>query len=55
MRGIVRVFAFVRAELVGTLRQPRLLLMLVLGPFLVLLVFGIRARPARVVHARGGR
>ncbi len=41
MRGVVRVFAFVRAELVGTMRQPRLLLMLVLGPFLVLLVFGM--------------
>lgn len=41
MRSVVRIFAFVRAELVGTLRQPRLLLMLVLGPFLVLLVFGM--------------
>lgn len=41
MRSIVRILAFVRAEVVGTLRQPRLLLMLVLGPFLVLLVFGM--------------
>ena len=42
MRGaIVATLAFVRAELVATLRQPRLLLMLVLGPFLVLLVFGL--------------
>ena len=40
-KAIVRTFAFVRAELVGTLRQPRLLLMLVLGPFLVLLIFGM--------------
>ena len=42
MRGaVVGTLAFVRAELVATLRQPRLLLMLVLGPFLVLLVFGM--------------
>lgn len=40
-RSVVATFAFVRAELVGTLRQPRLLVMLVLGPFLVLLVFGL--------------
>lgn len=39
--AVVGTLAFVRAELVGTLRQPRLLLTLVLGPFLVLLVFGM--------------
>jgi ABC-2 type transport system permease protein len=33
--------AFARAELVSTLRQPRLLLVLVLGPFLVLFLFGL--------------
>ncbi len=38
---VIGTLAFVRAELVATLRQPRLLLMLVLGPFLVLLVFGM--------------
>jgi ABC-2 type transport system permease protein len=33
--------AFARAELVSTLRQPRMLLVLVLGPFLVLFLFGL--------------
>jgi ABC-2 type transport system permease protein len=37
----IRVSAFLRAELVSTLRQPRLLLVLVMGPFLVLFVFGL--------------
>jgi ABC-2 type transport system permease protein len=40
-RPLVRISAFVRNELVGTLRQPRLLVTLVLGPFLVLFLFGI--------------
>lgn len=38
---LIRTGAFVRAELVSTLRQPRLLVALVLGPFLVLFVFGL--------------
>jgi ABC-2 type transport system permease protein len=38
---IVHVGAFFRGEIVATLRQPRLLLTLVVGPFLVLFVFGI--------------
>jgi ABC-2 type transport system permease protein len=41
MDSIVRMGAFVRGELVSTLRQPRLLLVLVLGPFLVLFIFGL--------------
>lgn len=41
MRSPVRVAAFARGETVGTLRQPRLLLLLILGPFLVLFLFGI--------------
>ncbi|HSK24184.1 MAG TPA: ABC transporter permease [Egicoccus sp.] len=41
MRSLVRVGAFARGESVSTIRQPRLLLMLVLGPFLVLFLFGI--------------
>jgi ABC-2 type transport system permease protein len=41
MQSIVRIGAFVRGELVSTLRQPRLLLVLILGPFLVLFVFGL--------------
>jgi ABC-2 type transport system permease protein len=38
---LIRTGSFVRGELVTTLRQPRLLLALVLGPFLVLFVFGL--------------
>ncbi|HKJ55468.1 MAG TPA: ABC transporter permease [Nitriliruptoraceae bacterium] len=38
---LIRPAAFVRRELVATLRQPWLLLSLVLGPFLVLFVFGL--------------
>lgn len=38
---LVRIGSFVRGELVSTLRQPRLLFALVLGPFLVLFVFGL--------------
>ncbi len=38
---LIRTGSFVRGELVTTLRQPRLLLALVFGPFLVLFVFGL--------------
>lgn len=38
---IVHIGAFFRGEIVATLRQPRLLVTLVLGPFLVLFVFGL--------------
>lgn len=41
LRGIIRVSAFFRKELAEVLRQPRLLLSLILGPFLILLLFGI--------------
>jgi ABC-2 type transport system permease protein len=37
---IVQALAFVRKELAEILRQPRLLLLLVVGPFLILLLFG---------------
>lgn len=37
---LIRVSAFVRKEIVETLRQPRLVLILILGPFLILLIFG---------------
>lgn len=36
----VQAMAFVRKELAEILRQPRLLLLLVVGPFLILLLFG---------------
>lgn len=39
-RAAVRSSAFVRKELVETLRQPRLVAALVLAPFLILLLFG---------------
>jgi ABC-2 type transport system permease protein len=44
MRRIVRTGAFVRKEIVQIVRQPGLMLTLVLGPFLILLVFGAGLR-----------
>ncbi|MDX1620242.1 MAG: hypothetical protein R3320_04585, partial [Nitriliruptorales bacterium] len=41
MSRLVRTLAFTRNELVTTLRQPRMLLTLVLGPFLILFLFGL--------------
>lgn len=40
-RPVVQTLGFVRKELVEILRQPRLLLVLVAGPFLVLLLFAV--------------
>lgn len=40
----IRTFAFVRKEIVNILRQPRLVFSLILGPFLILLIFGIGYR-----------
>jgi ABC-2 type transport system permease protein len=37
---VIRSFAFVRKEVVEIVRQPRLLALLVLGPFALLLLFG---------------
>jgi ABC-2 type transport system permease protein len=37
----IRCFAFVRKEIAEIIRQPRLLALLVLGPFLLLLLFGL--------------
>ncbi len=37
---VVQAMAFVRKELVEVLRQPRLLVLLIAGPFVVLLLFG---------------
>jgi ABC-2 type transport system permease protein len=37
---VIRSFAFVRKEIVEILRQPRLVALLVVGPFLLLLLFG---------------
>ena len=41
-----RALAFLRKDLLEVLRQPRLILTLVLGPFLILLVFGVGFAPA---------
>lgn len=38
---LILSLAFVRKELFGTLRQPRLLLSLVVGPFVILALFGL--------------
>ncbi len=38
---VVRVFAFVGKELVETLRRPGAILSLILGPFLIMAVFGL--------------
>ena len=46
-RGIIRASSFFRKEIFEILRQPRLVATLVLGPFLILFIFGIgyRAQP----------
>jgi ABC-2 type transport system permease protein len=57
MRSIVqyfiRIFAFVRKEILNVLRQPRLVMSLILGPFLILLLFGVgyreQIRPLRTL------
>ena len=41
----IRTLAFFRKDLFEVLRQPRLLLTLVLGPFLILLIFGVGFAP----------
>ena len=52
-RFLIRVSAFLRKEIVEVMRQPMLVLTLVLGPFLILLFFGIgyrnEARPLRTI------
>ena len=40
-RFLIRVSAFLRKEIVEILRQPRLVLTLILGPFLILFLFGL--------------
>ncbi len=44
IRSIVRTLGFVRKEIVEVLRQPRLVLALILGPFAILLLFGVGYR-----------
>lgn len=45
-RGIIRASSFLRKEIFEVLRQPRLVATLVVGPFLILFIFGIGYRPA---------
>lgn len=40
-KGIIRIFSFFAKELAEVRRQPRLVLSLVLGPFLILALFGL--------------
>lgn len=41
LKFFIRVFSFLRKELAEVIRQPRLILTLILGPFLILLLFGL--------------
>jgi ABC-2 type transport system permease protein len=43
-RVLIRISAFLRKEIVQVLRQPRLVLTLIAGPFLILALFGIGYR-----------
>ena len=43
-QGAIRTLGFFTKEIVGVLRQPRLIASLVLGPFLILLLFGLGFR-----------
>jgi len=40
-KPIIRIFSFPKKELIEIFRQPQLILTLVLGPFLIILLFGI--------------
>jgi len=40
-KSIIRIFSFPKKELTEIFRQPRLILTLILGPFLIILMFGI--------------
>ena len=42
---MVRILAFVRKDIADFVRQPRLVLALVLGPFLIMLLFGLGFKP----------
>lgn len=44
MEPLIRTFAFVRKEVIDVVRQPMLLLALIVGPFLILLAFGAGLR-----------
>jgi ABC-2 type transport system permease protein len=56
-RSTIRASSFLRKEFDETLRQPQLALALILGPFLILLLFGVGyrsdARPLRTLFVVG--
>jgi ABC-2 type transport system permease protein len=58
LRFLIRIYAFISKELAEILRQTPLILTLVLGPFLILLLFGLgyrsEARPLRTVFVVNG-
>ena len=41
LQFLVRVTSFLQKEIFAILRQPRLIFTLILGPFLILLIFGL--------------
>ena len=43
-KGFIRLLAFFSKEINEVRRQPRLVLSLILGPFLILLLFGVGYR-----------
>ncbi len=53
MKRILRLLAFLAKEMLDIARQPLLLVMLILGPFLILLLFGMgytgRQAPVRII------
>ena len=49
LRPVIQFSGVLRKELIEILRQPRLLLILVVGPFLVLALFGIGFDQERTV------
>jgi ABC-2 type transport system permease protein len=56
-RALARTLAFASKELVDIIRQPRLLVMLILGPFVILALFGAgyrqQSEPLRTVFVVG--
>ena len=44
LKFIIRISAFIRKEIFSILRQPRLVFSLILGPFFILLIFGVGYR-----------
>src|SRR5688500_6642728 len=56
---LIRISSFLGKEFVGILRQPRLILTLVFGPFLIMFLFGLgypeQSRPLRTIYVLEGQ